>query len=118
MVLPMDQAGKKQRIAAYKQQKSRGGIYAIRNTCTGRALLLSAANLQGAKNRFAFSLANGSCIHPKLQEEWEKLGPAAFRLEILEELEQNDGQSSKEFQEDLKALEEMYREKIGAHGLY
>jgi len=64
------------------------------------------------KTRIDFSVATGSCIQPKLQKDWESSGAKAFTFKILEEIEMKADQSRSSFQEDLKALEEMYREKM------
>jgi 2-C-methyl-D-erythritol 4-phosphate cytidylyltransferase len=54
-------------------------------------------------------MTTGSTVHPRLQKDWQTLGPQAFKLEILEELEQNPEQSQAEFIDDLKMLEQLRR---------
>jgi hypothetical protein len=108
----MDQPGKKELIAKYKERKIIGGVYAIRNGVTGRRLLMSAPDLQGSKNRFEFSQKTGGCIHPRLKDDWECYGGKAFSLEILEELEKMETQTPDEFKEDIRVLAELWLEKF------
>jgi hypothetical protein len=105
---------RKELTLAYKERKVVGGVYQIVNTQNSNFLLASTADLQGAQNRFDFAQKTGSCIHFKLQKDWAEFGPSAFKFEILEELEKKEDQSPKEFQEDLKVLQEMWAEKRSA----
>ena len=57
----MDRQNRRELIAAYKGRKVRGGVFGIRNTVSGKILLLSTADLQGCENRFRFSQMTGSC---------------------------------------------------------
>lgn len=50
------------------------------------------------------------CTVLPLQEEWNSYGPDAFRFEVLESIEQGEAQSPQDFHEDVKALEELWRE--------
>ena len=63
-------------------------------------------------------MASGSTVHPKLQEDWEELGVQAFKLEVLEELEQRPEQSQAEFMDDLKTLEQLWRANLEASKEY
>jgi hypothetical protein len=107
----MDQPGKKELIAKYKERKIMGGVYTIKNGATGRNLLLPSQDLQGSKNRFEFAQKTGSCVHPRLKEDWEAYGGKAFSLEILEELEKMETQTPDEFKEDIRVLLEIWLEK-------
>ncbi len=109
---------KKRLILEYKEKKALGAVYGLKNTQTGKTLLLSTPNLGGAYNRFTFSKKNSSCIHPKLTQEWENPGPEFFIMEVYEELAKNPNQTQKDFLEDLKVLEDMWKEKLGAEKLY
>ena len=104
--------------AAYKEKKKTGGIYAVRNSVTGRALLGAAPDLEGFRNRFAFSLATDSCVQPKLDNDWKTYGGGAFVLEILETLEKKETQTDREFNDDLKILRELWLEKQDPASLY
>ena len=99
---------------AYRERKVIGGVYRIVNTENSNILLAPTADLQGAKNRFDFSLKTGSCVNLKIQKDWDEYGANAFTFEILEELEKKEDQTPKEFQEDLKVLQEMWQEKLNS----
>jgi hypothetical protein len=57
-------------------------------------------------------VSTGSCVPYPLEGDWKALGGKAFALEIFEELEQKDGQSHDDFVADLKALEQMRRDRM------
>ncbi|GCE07348.1 GIY-YIG nuclease family protein [Dictyobacter aurantiacus] len=100
---------RKELAQAYKEREIIGGIYIIKNSRTGRYLLDHTANLQGARNHFQFAVSTGSTVHPRLQRDWQALGPQAFTFTVLEELKRQAKQSSESFLDDLKTLTEMWR---------
>lgn len=114
----MDERGKKEKLAAYKERKVVGGILAIKNSANGKTLLLSTTDMQGSKNRFAFSQQTGGCIHMKLQKDWIAFGAGVFALEVLDELNKKPTQTDGEFGDDIKALEAMWLDKFDAASLY
>ena len=93
----------------YKERKLRGGVYTITNLVHGKYLIGHAADLASVRNRYQFSVTTGSTLHPKLRKDWGELGAAAFRLDVLEELEQGTDQSQAEFADDLQTLEQLWR---------
>ena len=105
---------RKEITGEYKRRKLSGGVYTITNTQSGKYILGYAANLQGVRNRFQFSVMTGATVHPKLQKDWAELGAQAFRLDILEELEQKPEQSQTEFLEDLEMLAQLWRANLDA----
>ena len=106
----MDTETKKELIAAYKEKKNIGGVYLIKNAKNGKALLLTAPDIQGAQNRYNFSRKTSSCVHPKLQADWGNGGD--FSMEILDTLEKKADTGRKEFAEELKDLAEIWQEKL------
>ena len=104
---------KKKLVNEYRQRKQCGGIYKITNSLSGKCLLGYAPDIKGMQNRFNFSVSTGSCVHPKLQGDWQVFGGKAFTFEILESIEIKERQSRDDFADDLKALEEMWHEKLG-----
>ena len=103
---------RKEIINDYKERKPCGGVYMITNTQSGKYLIGHAANLKSVQNRFQFAITTGSTVHPKLQKDWDELGAQAFKLEMLEELEQKSDQSQADFMDDLKTLEQLLRAKL------
>jgi hypothetical protein len=102
----------------YKERKRQGGVYIITNTQNGKYLIGHAADIASVRNRFAFAIATGSGVHPKLQRDWAALGAQAFALDVLEELEQKPEQSEAEFMDDLITFEQLWRAKPDASEEY
>lgn len=102
----------------YKARKLRGGVYTITNTVNGKYLIDTAPDLASLRNRFQFSVTIGSAVHPKLRNDWEEFGAHAFRLDVLEELEQGPDQTHAAFLEDLKTLEQLRRASLDASQEY
>jgi hypothetical protein len=109
---------KKELQAEYKERKVIGGIFAVKNTLTGKMLLDSTSDLQGSVNRFEFSKKTGSCVSMKLQRDWTPASAPPFAIEILEELEKGANQTDAEFTTDLLLLKEIWLEKLADADLY
>lgn len=114
----MDKQNRKELRSAYKERKDTGGICAIKNKVNGKMLILPVNNLYAYKNRFGFSQTTGSLIDDKLDKDWEKFGSNSFVLEILEELEKGENQTTQQFRDDLKTLKEIWLEKLDPDNLY
>lgn len=93
----------------YRERRLRGGVYTIANTVNGRYLIGHTADLASVRNRFQFAVTTGTTVDPRLRDDWQAMGPDAFSLDVLEELEQRPGQTQAEFMDDLIALEQMLR---------
>ncbi|MGE4509286.1 MAG: GIY-YIG nuclease family protein [Eubacteriaceae bacterium] len=102
--------GKKALKEQYKNKQIVGGIYGIR--CGEKIWLKSTKDLEGQKNRFAFSVKTDSCPEPAMLKDWKSCGREAFSFDVLEELEKKESQTDREFKEDLAVLLEIWREKI------
>ncbi len=103
---------------AYQERRLRGCVYTITNTATGRYLLDRAQDAASVRNRFQFAIATNSAPHPKLRADWAALGAAVFRLDLREELEQGPEQTRAEFEEDLRALEQLVRASLDPANAY
>jgi hypothetical protein len=113
-----EKLSRKEMLRAYKEAKQTGGIYVIRNVKTGTMLLQSTRTIEKAANLLSFAKMTGSCVHPLVADDWSRYGADAFELEILEKLDKKETQTDAEFAEDIRALEELWREKLGAEKLY
>ncbi len=102
---------KKELVAQYKQKKTKGGVYKITNTANGRYLIKAEVDLQSFQNRFQFAMKMNSCIHPKLQKDFNSFGAEVFSLEFLEEVTQKEEESTMGFRDRLKRLEKEWLEK-------
>lgn len=114
----MKNMDRKEIIQEYKNRKITGGVYRILNTKTNKFLLGSTKNLQGIINRFNFSKSTDSCVEMKLENEWKKYKAESFIIEILEQIDKKPEQEEKEFADDIKTLEEIWREKLGTENEY
>ncbi|MFC1909820.1 GIY-YIG nuclease family protein [Chloroflexota bacterium] len=109
---------RKELVNEYKQRKPTGGIYKLTNSLNGRYLLGHTHDLKAMENRFNFSVANDSCVHPRMKDDWAEYGCRAFAFEVIESIDIKEGQSRDEFMDDLKTLEEMWRKKLDASMVY
>jgi len=113
--------GKKELRERYKSRKVVGGVYRIVNTQNGCFYLQSTDDMQSVHNLFAFSKKTGNSTFPPippLRRDWEEYGQEAFQVEELELLEKTPEQTTREFQEDLKVLLELWSEKLPLEGRY
>ncbi|MDD2534577.1 MAG: GIY-YIG nuclease family protein [Eubacteriales bacterium] len=113
-----DQFSRKEINEQYKQRQIIGGVFLYRNTENGKILIDASVDLRGSINRFAFAQSTGSCVNFKLQKDWIEMGAKAFLFEVLEELEKSEDQTDKAFKEDIKALKELWQEKISHDACY
>jgi len=82
-------------IAAYKEQKTAAGIYAIRCETEGAVWVGQASNLGTFENRQWFTLRQGSHPNKALQAVWAAHDEAAFSVEILEKLDDDASEISR-----------------------
>ena len=99
----------------YLQAVTRAGVYAIRNTVTGRALVDGSANVQGALNRQRFELRQGTYLNGLLSREWSLYGESSFTFEVLDVVKPSEDAAFDRARElgDLVAL---WRDEIPCHG--
>ena len=109
---------RRQMSRAYKDRRQRGGVYTVTNSLSGQYVIGHTRDLASMRNHFQFAVSTGSALHPKLRKDWAALGGAAFRLDVLEELEQGPEQSESDFLADLAALEQMCRANLDASNAY
>jgi hypothetical protein len=107
---------KKELADSYKARKIVGGVYVIRNTVGDKSLVECAVDLQGSKNRFEFSKSTGSCVEPRIQNDWNKLGAKGFSFEVLEEIAKDENRTNEEFKADILLLKEIWIEKLLKEG--
>jgi hypothetical protein len=77
-------------IAAYKEKKSRAGIYALRCAASGAVWVGRTLTLETVRNRHWFALRLGTASQASLQAAWTAHGPDSFRFEVLEELPEEE----------------------------
>jgi hypothetical protein len=102
-------------IREYKQSRRPMGVYRVRNTAEGKALLGSSNDLPAILNRHRAQLRMGVHNVRELQQDWNRLGAEAFTFEVLDTLEPPDD-TGYDSAEDLDVLLEMWREKATLAG--
>jgi hypothetical protein len=106
---------RKAQIRAYKDSPRPMGVFRVRNTKNGKSLIGSSADVPARLNRQRFQLGAGGHPDRALQRDWAEFGAAAFEFETLDTLAppQEPGRDSAV---DLRALEQMWLEKLGRPG--
>lgn len=74
----------------YKQAFPPMGVYAVRCDAAGLLRLHSSRNVEGAMNRLRFELDRGTLRDKALQKAWNKHGPDAFRLDVIDRVKERD----------------------------
>ncbi len=106
----MNMNRKKELKQQYKEMKTEGGIYQVRNKVNQKILLVSTPNLKTINGK-----STGSFMNQELKEDWKKYGPDAFVFEVLEVLEEKDDGFFDKKQE-LQKLYEKWLEKLQPFG--
>ncbi len=111
-----DKASRKKLIEQYRQSRPEAGIYRIINGVTGRWYLGSdtdintmAGKMDFARNTGMYGILPGNLQHEILRDGFEN-----FQLEILERMPVKPETTAQELKEELKILEALWREKLGA----
>lgn len=100
----------------YKETRQPMGVYCVRNTVSGKLLVGASINLPGILNRQRSSLTFAGHTNKELQADWNRLGPDAFAFEVLDTLEPPKDDPTYDPTDDLKALEEMWLDKLSPYG--
>lgn len=111
----MDACSKKALKAQYKNRTMVGGVFCIRCIADDAVWLRSTTDIQGSKNRLAFSISTNLCPETCMAQAWKSHGAAAFSFEVLETLEKKEAQSDREFSEDIGVLFELWAEKLNGN---
>lgn len=90
----------------YKESAPAMGVFVIRNQRNGRFLVHAARNLKGGMNRLKVEITPGTDPNVELLADWKAMGPGAFEIRALDELEPKDvpGWDPTEDLEELKAM--------------
>jgi hypothetical protein len=116
--MSIDKDRKREIVSEYKQRKTTGGVCKITNTANGRYMLKAEVDLQSFQNRFNFSMRMNSCLHPKMQRDFNEYGAEAFTLEFLEETEKKEDESTMGFRDRLTRMEKAWAEKFDREKAY
>jgi len=108
----MEKQSRKTISEAYQQRVVIGGVFCIRCTDNDQTWVKKTTDMQGSKNRHAFSLATKSCPEPSMLTAWKEYGADAFIFDVLEELNKGENQTTAEFSNDIDVLYDMWKERL------
>jgi hypothetical protein len=114
----MQKEEKKKLLTQYKNRTLAGGVVAVKNKVNGKMWIEGVVDIEGRRNRFEFIKNTGSAVPLNIRQDWQKDGADAFSFEIIEELEQKDGQTREEFAKDIEVLKALWLEKFKQEELY
>ena len=102
---------RKKLIREYREKRPQMGIYALKSGVTKISYIGWAKDLRAALNRHSFWLGTGVHDNKELLGDWNA-NKDAFEMVTLEILEYSEKNSNRDYTEDLKALLELWTEKI------
>jgi len=107
---------RREMIREYKKSIRPMGIVQVRNIRNDRVYLTASANTAATINSIRFQLKMGAFLpSASLAQDWMELGEENFVIEVLDELKAVDDPKY-DYQDDLKALEAMWMEKLKPFG--
>lgn len=127
----MDQQRRKQLVTEYQQRPREIGVYQIYNLTNHKIWIGSSLNLHGAFNKDVFMLNMGNHDCKALQDEWKEYGEQQFKMEVLEKLKLEEGESligmvpvnvpvnhpsNKRLKKELEELEQKWLLKLQPYG--
>lgn len=110
--MPQD---RKALIREYKDTPRQAGIGVIRNTASGKVLLLAGRDIPALLNRHRAQLRFGGHRNAELQRDWASQGEQGFAFEIVDTLTPRDTPDY-DPAEDLEALLALWFEKLTPFG--
>jgi hypothetical protein len=109
----MSNERKRDLVRQYKERRKRRGVFAVRCKATSDLWVSASHDLDAQQNGTWFALRLGSHPNRALQAVWNEHGEAEFSYEVLAQLSEED-RSEYALKADLKALEAIWREELGA----
>lgn len=111
----MSDPDRKSLLRTYKETPLPAGVFAVRNTATGRMLVGVSPNLPAMLNRQQFQLRQGAHPDRELLADWKRLGPDAFSFEVLDQLKPSEDPAA-DLAKELETLKELWLEKLRESG--
>lgn len=100
---------------AFKNRKTKMGVYQIRNLQTNRIFVGSSLDLDAIWNRHRLQLNMGNHPNAALQTDWNTLGEQQFAYEIVAEIKQAEDIPA-DMSKEVKLLEQLYLEELKPYG--
>ena len=101
-------------IKQYKDTPRTMGVGAVRNTTSGKVLVVAGRDLPALLNRHRAQLRLNAHANRPLQNEWNSLGADAFEFTVLDTLAPKDAPDYNPT-DDLRTLEELWLEKLNPY---
>ena len=111
MAVSLSPSERRARIRDYKDAFPSMGVYAIRNTVTGRTWIGASTQVEGMLNRVRFQLKLGNHREASLLADWKKHGPEAFSFEVLDRVKQRDDPAF-DYPAELQTMLELWRAEL------
>ena len=112
----MNPAERRAASREYRESRRPAGVFCVRNTTSGKALVGSSADLPAMLNRQRAQLKFGAHPNRALQRDWNALGADAFAFEVLDTLAPPDGPGPWDPRPDLAVLEALWLERFAPYG--
>lgn len=115
-----DKSRRRELLDSYKRTPPEAGVYRIVNRVSGRGLLGSSPNLPSVRNKVDFARSTGldGALDRRLREDFRRLGPDTFSVEVIDLLEVTPEMTEAQIRDDLAALEQLWRERMDPALLY
>jgi len=95
----------------YKNTPRVTGVGVVRNTESGKVLLVAGRDIRALLNRHQAQLRLGVHRNQQLQQDWTARGEQAFAFEVVDTLPQSDNPDY-DPADDLRALEQLWLEQL------
>ena len=106
---------RKELLRQYKETPRPAGIYSVRHTPSGRTLLGASTDAPAMLNRIRAQLRMNAHPNRALLADWNAAGADAFTFDVVDFLPPS-AEPGHDIREELAALEELWREKLGVTG--
>ena len=119
--MTLDKQKKKELATAYAKSFRPMGIFQLRNRENGKIYLGAAMDLEGMRNRIAFSAGQQFVPFDDIKEDWARFGADSFVYEIVDQLKPKtdllaDRAELAPYKAELDALLELWLEKLQPYG--
>ena len=99
----------------YLETTIRAGVYAIKNTVTGRVLVAGSMNVEGVLNRHRFELRHGTHRNALLSQDCAAHGESSFTFEVLDRIKPRED-STFDVARELDELVALWRQEMACEG--
>jgi hypothetical protein len=106
---------RRERVREYKQAFPPMGVWAVRNTATGRAWVGASRDAEAALNRTRFELKMRGHRNRSLADEWAHYGADHFTFEVLERMRKRDDPAF-DYEAELQSMLALWSEELGVAG--